>query len=108
MKLGLITDIHEHVEFLRAALVRLRAAEVDQIVMIGDVIGMAQQVEETCRLLAQANAIGVWGNHDFGLRVNLSDEMRRRYSPVVVNYMASLRPRLEVHGCLFTHEIGRA
>ncbi len=103
MKLGLITDIHEHVEHLQTALGCFREAGVDRIVMIGDVIGRTLRVEETCRLLAGANAIGVWGNHDFGLSVNPGDEMRARYSAVVINYMTSLRPRLEVEGCLFTH-----
>ena len=103
MKLGLITDIHEHVEHLQTALDCLCAAKVDRIVMIGDVVGMAQRLEETCRLLAEAQAIGVWGNHDFGLCVDLTDEIRARYPPVVINYMTSLRPRLEVDGCLFTH-----
>src|SRR5258708_7416668 len=103
MKLGLVTDIHEHVEHLRTALDRFRSEQVDRIVMIGDVIGMAQRIEETCRLLAEARVIGVWGNHDFGLCVNLSDEIRARYPPVVVAYMTSLLPRLEVDGCLFTH-----
>jgi len=103
MKLGLITDIHEHVEHLRTALDRLRSAQVDQIVFIGDVIGKAQRVEETCRLLAEAQVAGVWGNHDFGLCVNPGDELRTRYSPTVINYMTSLRPRLTVDSCLFTH-----
>ncbi|MDP7302373.1 MAG: hypothetical protein QGG09_04690 [Pirellulaceae bacterium] len=32
MKLGLITDIHEHVELLRSALDQLKREQVDQIV----------------------------------------------------------------------------
>jgi hypothetical protein len=103
MKLGLITDIHEHVEHLQAALDCFRTSAVDRIVMIGDVIGMTLRVEETCRLLAEAQAIGVWGNHDFGLCVDPSTEMRARYSAVVIDYMTALRPRLEIEGCLFTH-----
>ena len=60
MKLGLITDIHEHVEFLQVALDRFRSEQVDQIVVIGDVFAMGERIEDTCRLLSQANAIGVW------------------------------------------------
>ena len=69
MKLGLITDIHEHVEHLTMALNHFRELEVDQVVMIGDVFEMGERIEETCRLLADAAVVGVWGNHDFGFCV---------------------------------------
>ncbi|MBS0267262.1 MAG: metallophosphoesterase family protein [Planctomycetes bacterium] len=103
MRLGLITDIHEHVENLQAALDALRAENVDQIVMIGDVVAMTDRLEETCRLLADAQVIGVWGNHDYGLCRHVTDELRGRYSSTVIDYMATLQPRLEIDGCLFMH-----
>ena len=103
MKLGLITDIHEHVEHLRTALDRFSSEMVDQIVMIGDVFEMGQRIEETCQLLAESRSVGVWGNHDFGFCVAPDDELRTWYSPGVIDYMGSLRPRLEIDGCLFTH-----
>ena len=67
MKLGLITDIHEHVVTLRRALEHLAELRVDKIVMIGDVVEMGRRLEGTCQLLADAQVVGVWGNHDFGL-----------------------------------------
>ena len=67
MKLGLITDIHEHADQLRRALARLRDERVDQIVLLGDMFEMGSRLDETCELLAGANVCGVWGNHDFGL-----------------------------------------
>ena len=103
MKLGLITDIHEHVGHLRTALEHFRREKVEQIVVIGDVFAMGERIEETCRLLADVNAIGVWGNHDFGLCVDLDDDIREKYPPVVIGFMASLRSRLDVGGCHFTH-----
>lgn len=103
MKLGLITDIHEHVENLRAALDCFNSANVDQVVVIGDVFEMGQRIEETCRLLAGTRVIGVWGNHDFGLCFDLHAGVRASYPASVIDYMASLRPRLEIDGCLFTH-----
>ena len=60
MKLGLIIDIHEQVEFLRIALDRFRQEKVDQIVVIGDVFETDERIEGTCRLLADAEAVGVW------------------------------------------------
>ena len=103
MKLGLITDIHEQVELLRTALDRFNNERVDQVVVIGDVFMMGERIEETCRLLAEANAIGVWGNHDYGLCVDPDDEIREQYPAAVIEYMTSLRPRLDVAGCHFTH-----
>ena len=103
MKLGLLTDIHEHLGHLRSALRNLQREQVDQVVIIGDVFEMGRHLNETCRLLADANAIGVWGNHDFGLCVDQTDESRARYSPDALRFMASLLPRLNHGGCHFTH-----
>ena len=103
MKLGLLTDIHEHVENLEPALRHFAKEQVEQVVVIGDVFKKGQRINETCRLLAEAKAIGVWGNHDFGLSHEPSKEVRSRYSSAVIEYMTSLRPRLDIHGCHFTH-----
>ena len=103
MKLGLITDIHEHVLYLKAALARFKEHQVDQIVMIGDVFAMGQRIEETCRLLAEANAIGVWGNHDYGLSFEPTADTRGKFDEVTLKYMTSLQPRLVVEGCHFSH-----
>jgi predicted phosphodiesterase len=100
MKLGLITDIHEQVEFLRIALDRFRQEQVDRVVVIGDIFETGERIEETCQMLAEAKAVGVWGNHDYGLCVDTPDDIRARF-PATVNYMTSLRPRLELDGCYF-------
>lgn len=103
MKLGLLTDIHEHVGNLRTALQSLKTAQVDQIVVIGDIFEMGRNLDETCRLLANAGAIGVWGNHDFGLCVHPTQESHARYSTASLKFMESLTPRLELDNCLFCH-----
>jgi len=59
MKLGLITDIHENVPALAAALQVCRRSKVDQIIVIGDLFEDGRRIEETCRLLTEAQAIGV-------------------------------------------------
>lgn len=103
MKLGLITDIHEDVELLQCALDRFDKEQVDEVVVIGDVFALGEHIEETCKLLANANAIGVWGNHDCGLCMSPDAEIRERYTSDVIDFMTSLRPRLDVAGCHFTH-----
>jgi len=103
MKLGLLTDIHEHVENLRTALDCFRVEQVDQIVVIGDVFEMGNHINETCRLLSEANAIGVWGNHDYGLCVEPDATDCAKYGDDVIRFMTSLRPRLEIADCYFAH-----
>ena len=103
MNLGLLTDIHEHVEFLKVALERFDSEQIDQVVVIGDLFEMGERIAETCRLLEKAAAIGVWGNHDFGLCAEPDAGIRRRYPADVLKFMASLRPRLVVGDCHFSH-----
>ena len=103
MKLGLLTDIHEHVEFLRLALARFERQRVEQIVVIGDTFETGQRIDETCRLLAEARAIGVWGNHDYGLCSNPDAATWAKYPRSVTGFMTTMKPRLEVAGCYFAH-----
>jgi len=103
MKLGLLTDIHEHVGLLRAALDDLHARRVDQIVVIGDVFANGSQLDETCRLLAAARAIGVFGNHDYALIRQTDADHRRQFAPETLAFLSSLQPRLDLAGCHFAH-----
>lgn len=103
MKLGLLADIHEAVEPLRRALAEFRREGVDQVVVLGDVCETGKRMEETCALLREAKAVGVWGNHDYGLCVEPGEEICSRFSRMVIDFMGSLRPRLEIEGCHFTH-----
>lgn len=103
MKLGLITDIHEHVDHLQTALSRFQVEGVDQVIVIGDIFETGKRMDETCRLLQEANVIGVWGNHDFGLCVNPTAAMRSRYSDHVIAFMTSLCPSLVMDDCYFSH-----
>ena len=103
MKLGLMADIHENVEGLQRSLELLKAEGVAQIVMLGDVVEMGRRIRETCELLAAAKAVGVWGNHDFGLCVDDSAELQQQYGDAVVNYMRSLKAQLVIDDCYFAH-----
>jgi predicted phosphodiesterase len=103
VRLGLLTDIHEQVDPLRSALARFRQERVEQVVVIGDIFEMGERIEETCRLLAEAGAVGVWGNHDYGLACEPSELVRTKYGEAVIGLMTSLRPRLDIAGCHFTH-----
>jgi hypothetical protein len=103
MRLGLIADIHEEVEYLHRALTEFRRRGVDRIVMLGDVVAMTDHLRETVELLASVDAVGVWGNHDFGLCHHPDEHTRARWAGPVLDYMTTLQPRLVIEDCLFTH-----
>jgi len=103
MKLGILADIHEHDEELRKAIDVLRKHGADRFVVLGDVCEMGKRMNETVSMLRDVAAVGVWGNHDCCFCIDSSEQFRQRYSPTVLDFMGSLKPRLEIDGCLFTH-----
>jgi hypothetical protein len=105
MKIGILADIHEGVEDLTRALTVLRREAVDRLVVLGDIIETGERIGPTVALLAEAGTVGVWGNHDLGLCYQPEEPLRSRYAGAVLDYMQTLRPRLEVDGCLFSHAL---
>lgn len=103
MLLGLLADIHEAVEPLREALALFARQGVEEVVVLGDICRMHRRLGETVALLREARAVGVWGNHDFGLCHDISEDIRRRFAPSILEYMQTLRPTLVREDCLFTH-----
>ncbi len=103
MRIGLLADIHESVEYLDLALQRLARESVDRVIVLGDIFETGQRIDDTVMLLNAAGATGVWGNHDIGLCWDIDDETRSRYSPVVLEFAARLRSRLRIDDLLFQH-----
>lgn len=103
MKLGIVSDIHEAVELLEAALGEFRARGVDRVVALGDVFETGARLAHAVALLRDAGAVGVYGNHDHGLCVDPSDYVRDRHAADVLAFMGTLGPRLDIDGFLFAH-----
>jgi len=103
MKLGIIADVHEHVEHLATALATFEQVGVDQIVVLGDVLLMGKGISQTCKLLAEKSVVGVWGNHEFGFCGDLEAALQEGFGQTAVDFLASLQPRLEIDGCHFSH-----
>src|SRR5262245_30424091 len=106
MRLGLVTDVHNHAAELAAALAAFRDRGVDQVVTIGDTcdaFGRGDGAAEVAALLDGCSAIGVWGNHDFTLCRDVPAAVRDRYSPLVLDVMARMQPRLVIGDCHFSH-----
>jgi predicted phosphodiesterase len=103
MRLGLLADIHEAVDLLREALALFRRHGVDEVVSLGDFCEMHQHLDETVRLLRDAGAVGVWGNHDFGLCQPTGTALDGRFAAEVLAWTTSMQPHLVRDDCLFTH-----
>jgi len=106
MRIGIVTDIHDEVAPLARALAALRAEGVDAIVTLGDttdLFGKWNAAREVAALLCEAGAVGVWGNHDFGLCRNVKEETRFDHGRATLDYYATFQPRLELGGCHFSH-----
>jgi len=104
VKIGLLSDIHENVPYLRVALDRLKALGAERLVVLGDVFEVGERLGEAVGLLEDAGAVGVWGNHDAWFCLgDPRDEVAARYDGRTLRYMATLLPRLELDGCHISH-----
>jgi len=101
MIIGLIADIHEHIEYLRRSLNALKHADV--IIFLGDVFETGTQVNLAVRLLSEARVVGVWGNHDLGLCHEPSENLQARFPAATIEYLAELSPQFELDDILFCH-----
>ena len=103
MKIGILADIHAHTGNLKKAVARLRKADVDVFVVLGDVIYNRTNATETVAMLRDCEAIGVWGNHELGLCVEPDADVCAGYDDSVLSFLGTLAPNLELGGCLFSH-----
>jgi len=106
MRIGIVADIHDSSDILQIALEVFAQRKVDQVVTLGDAFDSMYPGDpgaEVAQLLSEANAIGVWGNHDVGLSHEVSPEVRASADPELLSYAARLRPQLAFSDCLFSH-----
>lgn len=105
MRIGLLADIHDDAMNLRRALRELDRQRVDHVVTLGDMVTWPdpERVAEVVSLLQAAGAIGVWGNHDFGLCHEVDEAVRRTWATEVLQFMSGIQPRLELGPCHFSH-----
>jgi hypothetical protein len=106
MLIGIVADIHDAVEPLKAALTRFRELGVQQVVSLGDAFETFKRGEpgaEVAFLLREHRAIGVWGNHDVGLSHKIPDDIRRKADPDLLAFTQTLKPQLVLDNCRFSH-----
>jgi predicted phosphodiesterase len=105
MRLGILADIHGRIENLQRAIAILERERVDQFVLLGDVIDERSHADETVKMVKDCGAVGVWGNHELGLCVDVEDEIRELYSRPVVEFFGTLTSHLEFGDVLFSHTL---
>jgi hypothetical protein len=106
MRIGIVADIHDAVDPLRAALTRFRELDVEQVVSLGDAFETFKRGEpgaEVALLLHEHRAIGVWGNHDVGLSHNIPRDVRTQADPDLLQFTQTLKPQLVIDNCRFSH-----
>lgn len=76
MRIALLADIHANREAFEAVLDRLDACRIDQIALLGDIIGYGPDpafCTETAMALVEHGAFSVIGNHDAAIGGDSSD-----------------------------------
>ena len=106
MRIGIVTDIHDEVDHLAAALAVLRDEGVDATVCIGDTTdfhGPGNRAWEVAKMLRDAGVLCVWGNHDFGLCRDVPLDILEDPDHEALAFTATWQPSLVVGGCHFSH-----
>jgi predicted phosphodiesterase len=115
VRIGLLSDVHANKPALQVALTSLRKAEIDKLLVAGDLVGYGAQPNECVTMLAEAGAHCVAGNHDlfvldrlpatrFPTLARSSAEITRSLlSADVRSFLASLPLTLRVGNLLMAH-----
>jgi hypothetical protein len=103
MRMGLLSDIHEDVDRLAAAIARCRREGVDRLYTLGDIFETGKRFAQAVDLLREADVTGVWGNHEFGLFAGRGSSVENPFDWTTLDYMHRLQARMEVDGVLLSH-----
>ena len=106
MRIGILADIHDEVDHLKAALSGFGDLAVDRIVSLGDAFDTFRSGEpgvEVARLLQDAESIGVWGNHDFKLSSETPAVLHKQADPSLLEFSQTLKPWLALENSRFSH-----
>jgi putative phosphoesterase len=95
--IGIVSDIHSNAVGLAGALARM--GDVDQLLCAGDLVEEFRFDNEVIELLRDHDARCVQGNHDMGLLSAHGARARAaaHVNPELVQYLAELPTRLELH-----------
>lgn len=103
MRIGIITDLHEHLEYTAKAIEAMKNHGVEEILCLGDFCKMEEELDEICQLLLEHEIKSVWGNHDYGLCDDIQSGRREDYSQSVMKFALTVRPRIRIDRFSFSH-----
>ena len=92
MKVAIISDLHSNSEALEAVLEHIRAAGVERVYCLGDVVGYGPEPERCVDLVRERAQICLMGNHDEALFRDASD-----FNPHARGAIEFTRDRMEPH-----------
>jgi diadenosine tetraphosphatase ApaH/serine/threonine PP2A family protein phosphatase len=107
MRLAILSDIHSNLPALEAVLAEARAAEVDEIWCLGDVVGYGAQPDRCTALVKEHCAVCLVGNHDLAALDALDISTfspaaaaavrwtRENMSDGTIEFLSSLKPARE-------------
>lgn len=113
MKIGILSDVHGNLEALTAVLDRI-AGTVDEIMVLGDVVGYGPDPVACLEALSARGALFIRGNHEEGVGsgdlsrfrrdARISLEWTRERVPAAWRERLSAWPfKRERFGCVFVH-----
>lgn len=113
MKIAVLSDIHGNAEALRATLVEVRKKGVEQLIVLGDLVGYYYDAREVLEQLREWPFVAIRGNHERLLADALKDDgsmqaYRQKYGsaldlaattlePQDIDWLISLPDRASVH-----------
>ncbi len=102
--MALFADAHGHVDHLERALAVCRQAQVEQIVLLGDLIDRSDQADACAMAMAAFQVSGVFGNHEQEMldALSIGDDLGLR--PETVDMFMSLSQNIIVEGVCFCHD----
>ena len=106
MIIGIVADIHDAVAPLKRALSDFETYGVERVVSLGDAFDshrIGEPSTEVARLLNEAEAVGVWGNHDVGLSHGVTDQIREEADPGLLKFASRLQAELVLDEYHFSH-----
>src|SRR3954447_26960953 len=94
MKIGLVSDVHNHVEALDYALQQLKGC--DLLLSLGDLVSDYRVDPRVLTLARDAHLLGIAGNHEKGSLRVLCSKVRARLAPEELDFLQALPARRDL------------